>query len=362
MKIKFNKQTLLNALAKAATVATKSHSSHTECVLIEAGDSVALKATSLDRDLVVVVDGADVESPGAVAVNAKDLASRVKNITAAVVAFELKQAHLLVRGGSVRYYMPFIDVSEVPQIKADTGRHEAVIIGAKELSTALSRALPAVSNDVTRAHVNSALVEVAEGTITVVSTDGHRLSLYDAPCPADELKVLIPKAAAISIVDLLSGLDGDATVRATASRIHIAIGNVEFSAALTTSAAFPPYRQVIPHALGAKVRVEKSALVSALKSALVSSKGGVVVDVKNGVGTVEADSGDGGSGNADFDVIEGNSMVRIGLNGQYLLDAMAFFDTPQVDIFVTEELSPMLIKPVSETANESAYVVMPMKI
>ena len=254
---------------------------------------------------------------------------------------------------------------------------------ASALRSALDTAQPFVSKDLTRAHLNAALIEIEPSKITAVSTDGHRLAKIvreSSHSVVAKMQFLVPLVA---IGDLLDRCKAIAKTRSGAGIEMGLQGNtlfwrgegVRFYAVFHEVGAdrFPPYyNQVIPRGFDRGITVERAPLMAALKRSLLvaSSKtcGGALNLPASSVMPphvmlIEADDGDGQAAKEKIafhpDTFAG-MVLRIGVNLKYLLEALDSFTGKTAWLGFNGELDPFGVK--ADGKGADIIVIMPIRV
>lgn len=321
-------------------------------------------ATDLYRSASVSVDCEVIES-GSVALPAEDLEKRVRAMNEGPLELSVDstfRATLRQVGKARRFDIAGIPGSEFPLLASPTADAQAFIMPASMLAELIARTHFAVSSDVVRPHINSALVEVSTDAVRMVSTDGHRLSKAEASRSGEgACSFLIPLAALVEIRKLLDGVDGDVIVTPGAMNF-IDVAGLRFGFK-NIEAQFPPYSQVIPRG-GVAARCNVALLVDALRAVSLASSdkvGGVKIGFEPGKLKIHAESAEAGAG---FDEVplsyDGDAFV-VGVNAGYVIAALGAVDTDDAELMVTaSELDPIAIRPIGGVGYIG--VVMPMRI
>jgi len=174
-------------------------------VLVEAsGDHIMLTATDLELGIRCSCP-ARVQKPGAGTIPARKLLDYVRLLPEADVNVKLAEnqwASLLCGRSRTRIAgmsrESFPELPQMPEVLAD--------LSASLLSKMISRTIFAISNEESRFTLNGALLVLKPGAITMVATDGHRLSMIEYPAELPGLtgsyKALLPKKAMGEILKL----------------------------------------------------------------------------------------------------------------------------------------------------------------
>ncbi len=180
------KRDLLRVLARCQGVADKKSTMPVlGNVLLEATDDVLrLSAT----DLVLAVSGeveAESRKPGSVAVGAKDLFERVRMMPEGQLALEVDDNSTMVIRATTsarRYTIHGVPGEEFPGLpQAEKG--DWIELEAAVMSRLISSTYFSISSDETRLHLSSALFELEDNRLRMVTTDGHRLSKMEIRAP-----------------------------------------------------------------------------------------------------------------------------------------------------------------------------------
>jgi DNA polymerase-3 subunit beta len=143
------------------------------------------------------------------------------------------------------------------------------------------------------------------------------------------------------------------------------IGGTRFSVKLV-DAQFPPYSQVIPQTSDRAIRAPRAAFADALRAVSLAASdrtGGVKLEVTSGAMRITSESPETGDGFDEVAVDYAGAEVVIGFNAKYFLDVLGAIDDEEVVLGIGGDLDPAVIKPATES-DEQSYkaVVMPMRI
>jgi len=381
LQVTAGKRDVMRLASQMAGIAERKSTMPTlACVKLSAVDKrLTMEATDLYRSLVGSID-AEVGTPGMFAVAAKDFVDRVKAMPDGPLILEVKDNALMLKTkGSARRYtlrgMPGEDFPPMPQPREGSPE---LGVPAHAMRTLIARTHYAVSQDETRAHLNSALVEWEGERVRIVATDGHRLSMADATIAGRSAtaSMLLPLKAIHEIGRLCDevgvvpkGEDESAAKADAAEIVIVQSGPVVFFKAgglmlgvKTVDAQFPPYQQVIPKECARIATVPRAALVDAVRAVSVAASektGGVRIVLTKGKMKLTSESPDSGDGADEVDVSFDGPSLSIGCNAKYLVDALGSIADDEVEVGFGQELDPVLVK---ADGDSFLAVVMPMRI
>ena len=174
--------------------------------------------------------------------------------------------------------LPSKDYPALPTIE----REGLMALPAQGLLQLLKKTVFAVGEKDTRYVLNGLLLTLipsgATVTLRLVGTDGHRLAWAEqevtpekAAIPSAEIKVIIPKKAAIEIRRLLEEDDEQPFLGFTKNMLIFRKSGLVLTSRIMER-TYPNYQQVVPKESPKKVTVNKSDLEGALRRVAILSK------------------------------------------------------------------------------------------
>jgi DNA polymerase-3 subunit beta len=383
MHVVVAKKDLLRVLARCQGVADKKSTMPVlGNVLLEVSgtDQLRLAAT----DLYLAVSGkipAKVESGGAIAIGARDLFERVKMMPDGQISIVTSGgAATTIRavGASRRFTLHGIPGEEFPSLPQPEETAAPLTIPISTVSTLIAGTYFSISTDETRLHLNSALFEWEGDRVRMVTTDGHRLSKMEAVLPGKQASatMLIPLKGVLELKRLCDeaseGGDangaGEIRISQSGPNAFFQLAGFQFSVKLV-DAQFPPYQQVIPEHSEQKVRAPRLALAEALRAVSVAASdrtGGIKLTLGTGKMRFESESPDSGEGFDEVNVDYAGPELTVGFNARYFLDVLSAVDAEEIELSVSGELDPAVVRPAPTGAGAASTdylsVIMPMRI
>jgi DNA polymerase-3 subunit beta len=346
-------------------------------VLLEVGGPNELRLAA--TDLILAVRGkvtAKVEQGGSVAVGARDLVERVRNMPDGEIGISTTAnaaTTLRAVGSARRFTLQGIPGEEFPSLPQPDKDAKVSTLEASALAKLIAGTHFSISNDETRPHLSSALFEWDGDAVRMVTTDGHRLSKMEVRVEGKQASttMLIP----IKGVNELRRLCDDAIGKGddapelkivqSGPNAFFELPGFQFSVKLV-DAQFPPYQQVIPQEYAHKVKVPRLAIADALNAVSVAASdrtGGVKLSLSNGKLRFESESPESGEGFDELSVDYAGADLTVGFNARYFLDVLRAISDDEVEIGVGGELDPAVIRPGAPNPRQSyVAVVMPMRI
>lgn len=377
MEIVVSKKDLVGLLGRVNPLAeARSTMPVLSCTHLEAeGESLSSRAT----DLYLGARGnvpAEVRKAGSLAVHCKDLLERVRMMPEGPIHLSTSDKEpttlVLKAVGSARRYtlhgMPGDDFppEAAPGKEAIELRFDTALVGSL-----IARTEHAISPDETRAHLNALLFEWDAKVLRMVSTDGHRLALVEAPVPkeAGPLKpgrMLIPRKGVAAVERLCEG-GGSLRIVETGATAYFITESLSLSVRLV-DATFPPYLQVIPQEpRDRRAKVPRAALSQALRAVELAANGktGIIaLEFLKGVVRVSAESPDAGAALDEVAAEVTGKPLRIGVNAKYLQEAIGVLASDEVELELGGELDPIRVVPPKGDKTDGTVlgIVMPARL
>lgn len=352
-------------------------------VLLEAsGDRLYLTATDLELGLRTSCP-AKVKKEGSGTIPARKLLDYVRLLPDSEITVKFGENHWAsLSCGRSRTRIAGMSRESFPELPP---MPEAVAeLPSKQLSAMIARTLFAISMEESRFTLNGALLLLANGAITMVATDGHRLAYVQRPAGSGfdgqlSYRALIPRKAMGEITRLGDDGAGDGKVRFSGDDNHLFF---EFGPRLLITRKltgnFPDYERVLPQDNVHIAKLEKDDIKGAIERvAQFADERSRAIRVQFTAGEVKVFSSALETGESEESVPSEYSgpELEIGFNAQYLLDFLRAIPQNQVSFALKDQKSAGEMQPGSSVDGQKAesrpegaeqeqyrYVVMPMRI
>ena len=339
-------------------------------VLIEAdGDHVRMLATDLEVGLRSTC-AASVTKSGSLTLPAKKLYEIVKALPETDVRIEENKNGVKVAADRFDSRMQTLPREDFPSLPDATGSYSAAL-PRDVLRQMVSKTQFAITGEDTRYFLNGALFIQRPESMSLVSTDGHRLALITVPREKvkgrkseDEERVILPRKTLLELGRLLAEGEGDIQYERGENHLFFDIaGRLLISRMI--DGQFPAFERVIPKNNDKQVEFDRDRLTNAVKRvALLSNERSRAVKFLIDKGKVEIASSSPEFGEAKEQIVVDytGTPVTICFNAQYVLDFLAVVETDSVSLEFKDEMSQAVMKPVGAANYDYTYVIMPMRV
>jgi DNA polymerase III subunit beta len=334
-------------------------------LILASGGRIKLTATDLETTMSTWSD-ASISKEGGLTLPARKLYEIIKELPpqGEVEIEEIGNHWTQIKAQSATFKiagLPSEDFPAIPELPSDS----LFQVGSQALDDIIGKTIFAVSPDDMRRNLSGIYFEKRENrTLRLVATDGHRLSLAEKSIEDDiKLKrsVVVPKKGVSELRKMVK----------LEESVKIGCGKNDFLAqgsgiALVVrliDAEFPDYRQVIPESTKITLQVKRDEFLSALRRVSILSAErtkSVKVSIGNGKMTLVSVSPEFGEAKEVVSIDFTGDPLEIGFNARYLMDVLEVVSGDAVQVGISDELSPVVIKPVGEEVYVS--VIMPMRV
>lgn len=266
-----------------------------------------------------------------------------------------------IEAGTSSWTLPTEDAAEYPAWNVD-GLKSLPRLPADQFVRAVRGVVFAVDDESSRYALGAVLIEVKGDTVTLVATDGRRLSSVacEHDQALDDTQTLVP-ARAMAIVSKLAGGAGDGSVQleATANEIVATVGDATVTARLMDG-RFPRWRDVVPKRDAKATTVDRAALLSATRAAAICSSEdskGVTYTFADEIG-LHGQSSERGESSVTCEVVDSGDKCTVKLDPSFVvewLNGIASDADPNVEVEAVDAQSAVVLR-----CGDNTGVIMPL--
>jgi DNA polymerase-3 subunit beta len=366
MKIVTDRENLLEPLQKIAGVVERRQTLPILAnILINAGDKkLHMTATDLEVELKTEAN-ADCEGEVEFTVPARKLLDITKALPeGAIINIEVNGDKAKLQSGRSRFSLGVLPAQDYPVIEP-TPSNIALTIKEGLFKRLIEKTQFAMAQQDVRYYLNGMLMELDNGTIRTVATDGHRLALSqsnDAVSNDLDIQVILPRKAVIELGRLLKDRDEEIKIELSNSYIKVLLEGSVFTSKLIDG-RFPEYQRVMPSGSDKEVEANRSSLRQSLSRASILSNEkyrGIRFSLQTNLLQLQAHNPEQEEAEEEMEIQYQGEEIKIGFNVGYLIDAISVIEEDDVIVELKDSNSSALIY--GKGNNESKYVIMPMRI
>ena len=306
------------------------------------------------------------ESPGEITVPARKMSDIWRSLpNGQPILMEQVGDKVKIKTGGSSFTLSTIPASEFPEGLGEANDRTIQIDGS-EFRKAVEEVAFAMAQQDVRYFLNGMLIEVGEGKIKLVATDGHRLAMSEikiseGPSQADVKRAIIPRKA---VLELLKVLDGSESFSLSISNklITVKAGAYNFTTKLVEG-QFPDYKKVVPRDGNVRFAIDRQAFREALQRVSILSNEkyrGVRLQLGDNSLKIQANNPEQEEAEEVLEVSYQGDSLEIGFNVGYLLDVLGTISALEAQLTLSDGNSSVLMEGVE--GSNSLYVVMPMRL
>ncbi len=371
MKIVCEKEKLLKCINSVVRgVPTRTTMPILEGIFIQTNEN-KVKMTTYDLDLGIeyIVD-CNVEEEGNTVVNAVMFSEIIRKLPDTEITIFVNENKLLVIEceGSL-YKLSTMNPEEYPELPKIDVEH-SVVTEQRTLKDMIKKTIFAVSLEENRPIFTGCLFEIVNNKLNVVAIDGSRMGWVSTFLTekTNNFKAVIPGKTLNEVNKIITDSFDTIKIGIAKNQAVFEMENCKIVTRLLEG-EFLNYQNVIPSSWETKIRIDKNILqnclerVSLISSSSVEKEKKYPVKIKIEIGKVILScTNQTGDAKEEIYIETEGKTLEIGVNPKYFLDALKVIEDEEIFIEFGSNISPCIIKPVEETAQEYVYMILPIRI
>jgi len=334
-------------------------------LLVAEDHQLSMTGTDLEVELVGRVTLDEPAEAGSVTVPARKLMDICKSLPDdAQIELNLTGHKMVIKAGRSRFTLSTLPAAEFPNVE-DSPQTFDLTLSQGQLRYLIEQTGFSMAQQDVRYYLNGMLLEIADGSLRTVATDGHRLATSVAPVETehqDNHQIVVPRKGILELARLLQQGDEPLKLVIGANHIRAHVGDFIFTSKLVDG-KFPDYQRVIPrngdkYVLGDRLELRK--VFSRIAILSNEKYRGVRLSLTSGFLQVMANNPEQEEAEETIAIDYQGDSLEIGFNVNYLLDALSILNSDVVRFTLSDSNSSALIEGYDEEG--SLYVVMPMRM
>jgi DNA polymerase-3 subunit beta len=329
------------------------------------GQELSLTATDLEMELIGTVSLEQAAEPSAITVSAKKLLDICRVLPEnALLKFVSEGEHLVLRSGKSRFMLTTLPAQDFPNIGDKLAFVTEFKLSPAKLKSLLGQVYFAMGQQDVRHYLNGALIDVNQGVMKCIATDGHRLafsSISDIHLGDTKIQVILPRKSVLELMRLLD-TNNEASLSICIGENHFRIVAPDFIfTSKLINAQYPDYDKLIPRSIENTVVASREALKQALTRVSILSNEkfrGVRLHLNQDLLRVVANNPEQEEAEELVSLDYQGGSMEIGFNVAYLLDVISAITCERIRWSFADPNAGVLMEALEP--NDSFYVVMPM--
>lgn len=343
-------------------------------LLITDKGRLKISATNLETGVNLWL-GANVEKEGQLAVPARILTEFVTSLPTDKVNLEVKESQLFLNCGSFKASFNGLPPAEFPQIPTLKGRAEIKFEG-EALAEVINQVAFAAAADETRPVLSGVLLTVKNNRLTLVATDGYRLSVKTfkkagKKKPAwnkiKEFKkgLVVPARTLTEVARAINDAENkecQLSVTPQANQAIFALPEAEIVSRLLEG-SFPDWEKILPEESTTKLTLDLEPVLRAVRMAAVFARESANIvrfEAAKDTLKVAANTAQVGQNVSTLEAETEGKQVKIAFNSRYLLDFLNALGKDRFCLKLNGALNPGVFTPVKDSS--FLHLIMPVRV
>ncbi|NEU71734.1 DNA polymerase III subunit beta [Hassallia byssoidea VB512170] len=336
--------------------------------------SAERKLTAIGTNLNLSIEStieASIENAGSAALPAKLLVDTVSNLKGQLT-IEVNNRTCVIHHSTGKCRIQGGNPEEFPSLP-ESSNAIIITIPCKKLQAAMDATLYCSSSDETKLVLTGVNFQFHNTSWQAATTDGHRLALVSGSLDTDyptPIEFTVPAKSLVELNKILAQTAENSTcdILVEEKTVRFVLANAKITSRLLEG-DYPHINNLIPKSFAHKFTLERKAFEMSLKRIAHFTERKqkivkIVWEVSNGQATLFTEASDIGDA-VDSLLMKPYSSstvdINIGLNIQYLQEALRHILTDEVIIQCNNSLQPVVICPVGGLLNQLS-LIMPVEI
>lgn len=369
MKLKCKKENLILALNSITRNSlSKTTMPILEGVLIETFEN-SLKLTTNDLEIgSEYIIQATIESSGSIVVDLKTFSEIIRKIESEKISIEIKDNVFVITSASGIFKLLTMNPKEYTKLPVFNIDKE-IEVSQKLFKDMIKKTVFSTSMDQNRPVYTGELISIENGVITVVAIDGFRMAIRKEILKDKNLnfRAIIPSKTLNEIMKTLSETDEDKMkIGLNNNQILFKMGPCTVISRIIEG-DFLNYNSILPNEVETSFNINRKQLLDSLERVSIFSKEvserdkkvPIKINVNMDYINISCVSITGDAKEKIKVEVEGKEL-EIGFNPRYLIEALKVIDDELININMSSNISPLIIKPLE--GNEYIYMILPVKL
>lgn len=366
MKLQIQREDLLAPLQKIIGAVEKRQTmpALSNILMKASGNKLTMTATDLEIELVSEI-GIKADEGGETTLPARKLLEICKSLPAdAVISIDADAEKAIVKSGRSRFSLATLPADDFPVLDSISVNAEFTL-PSKTLKELIDKTAFAMALQDVRYYLNGLLLEVGNGTIRAIATDGHRLAYCEkqVEISMDDIRqVIVPRKGVQELVRLLNESEEPVTLQLGSNHIRAIFDDTRFTSKLIDG-RFPDYNRVIPDNGDNVITADRENLRQALVRASILSNEkyrGIRLIADKDLLQLQAQNPDQEEADVELEIDYQGDPLEIGFNVNYMLDVLNVSGSGMVQATMRDSSSSCLLTYPDQS--DCKYVIMPMRL
>ena len=341
-------------LVHAVSIVSKAVSNNTtlpilKCILIEASTgNIKLTANDMELGIETTIDG-QIHQPGKIAIEAKLFSEIVRKLPDNDITIETDdQYKATITCEKACFQIMGQEGEEFPSLP-EIEKNQSITLSQFSLKEVIRQTIFSISDNENTKLMTGELFEVKDDQLSVVSLDGHRISIRKIVLKDsyDSIKVVVPGKTLNEVSKIISGgTDDEVRLYFTENQVMFEFDDTIVVSRLIEGEYFR-IDQMLNSDYDTKLTVNKKEMLSCIDRTTMlikdSDKKPIIIGITDHSMEVKLNSAYG-SMKEELAIDKRGKDILIGFNPKFLIDALRVIDDEMINIYMINPKAPCFIR------------------
>jgi len=366
MNIKIAREILLQPLTEVSGIVERKHTLPilSNILLETKNNALTLTATDLEIQISSQIESSN-SSNFSITVSARKLLDICRSLPeGSELDLSGTESRLTVKAGKSKFNLQALPSADFPLINKADNQGVKLVVEQGKFKALLKQVEFAMAQQDIRYYLNGLLLEIKDGHLNLVGTDGHRLSFTSTATNTtiSNQEVILPRKTVIELIKLLEDSDDELAIEFAANQVSFEFAGIKIISKIIDG-KFPDYSRVIPVGHQNSFETNRMALLLAMQRASILSnekyRGIRMVLSQNNLKLISTNS-EQEDAEEELELNYSGDSLDIGFNVTYLIDVLTNVQQDKIVFSFADANSSGLIT--VPGMDDYKYVVMPMRI
>jgi DNA polymerase-3 subunit beta len=321
-------------------------------------------STNLEVSLAISI-GAQVQDQGEITVPARVITELISHLPAGPVNLEVEKEVLKIKAADFTSTVSGMNAADFPTIPSKLENKKVLELPYEDFILALSQVSFSTSVDETRPILTGILFIFKKGALSLVSTDGFRLSQKKLQVKTEmsEERIILPKNALSEISRLTSEKENlFFSYQPKERQVSFGVDNSILSSRILEG-EFPDFEKIIPKDSSVTIHLDREDFLRAIKLASVFAREAAnLVKIQINKDNIEilAESSQSGGGKTKVEASVEGKGFEIAFNYKFLEDFLQAVTGDEIKIEMTSPSSPAVFTDPKDST--FLHLIMPVRL
>ena len=366
MQISITREDLLKPLSQVAGIVERRQTLPILSNILVSADGEGLTLTGTDLEVeAVAVTAVKAVKAGEITVPARKLLDICRALPAqAEINITVEGEKVGIRSGQSRFSLVSLPVADFPNLET-TEWDASFTLAQRTLKGLFERTQFSMAQQDVRYYLNGLLLEIADGKLRAVATDGHRMAVSETDLEAgvaEARQSIVPKKGVHELTRFLEDTEDSVAMRLSRNHLRVEVPGLTVTTKLIDG-RFPDYTKVIPPAQNKVIILNRDQFRDALNRAAILSNEryrGIRFSISPGKIVISAHNPEQEEAREELGVEYTGEELEVGFNSNYMVEAVNALDSETVELGLSDTNSSGTLRSPGNLTTQ--YVVMPMRL